>query len=59
MKESAKNQIQGKAKEISGSIKKQAGQAMNRPGLEEKGRAGQMGGKLQKKVGQLEKVFGK
>ena len=58
MKESTKDQIKGKAAEIKGGMKKSAGKAMNRPDIADEGRGEQLKGKVQKKVGQIEKVFG-
>lgn len=58
MKQSTKDQISGKAKEIKGGVKKSAGKAMNRGDIEDRGRVEQAVGKVQKKVGEIEKVFG-
>ena len=58
MKSSTKDQIKGKAKELKGEIKKNAGKAMNRPDIADKGRDEQMEGKIQRKVGEIKKVFG-
>lgn len=58
MKTSTKDQIKGAAKEAKGEMKKQAGKTMNRPDIEDEGRGEEVGGKVQKKVGQIEKVFG-
>ena len=58
MKESTKDQIKGKAKEVKGHVKKHVGEAMNRKDIEDEGRGEQMAGKVQRKVGEVEKVFG-
>ncbi len=58
MKQSTKDQIKGKISEVKGGVKKHAGEAMNRPDIEDEGRAEQIKGKVQKKVGQVKKVFG-
>ncbi|MDB6024963.1 MAG: CsbD family protein [Verrucomicrobiales bacterium] len=59
MKQSTKDQIKGTAKQIEGGVKKQAGKAMGRRDIEDNGRAEQVAGTVQKKVGQIKKVFGK
>lgn len=58
-KESTKDQVKGKAREIKGKIKRKAGRALNRPDIENEGEDEQISGTIQKKVGQVEKVFGK
>jgi uncharacterized protein YjbJ (UPF0337 family) len=58
MKPSTKDQIAGKGKEIKGGAKKEIGKAIDRPDMEDEGRAEKTAGKVQKKVGQIEKVFG-
>ena len=59
MKTSTKDQIKGAAKETKGEMKQQAGKAMNRPDIEDEGRQDEAGGKVQKKVGEIKKVFGR
>jgi uncharacterized protein YjbJ (UPF0337 family) len=59
MKSSTKDQIAGKAHEIKGNIKETAGKMTNNPKLQNEGTAEKMGGKVQKKIGQVEKVLGK
>ena len=58
MKPSTKDQIKGAGKEIKGGVEKEAGKAMGRRDIEDKGRADKTAGKVQKKVGQVEKVLG-
>lgn len=58
MRNSTKDQIKGKAREVVGNAKKNAGKAMGRKDIEDRGRAEQAGGKVQKKVGEVKKVFG-
>jgi uncharacterized protein YjbJ (UPF0337 family) len=58
-KESTKDQVKGKVHEIKGKIKRKAGHAMNNPNLEEEGEDEEIGGTIQKKIGQVKKVFGK
>ncbi len=59
MKQSTKDQIKGSARELQGAAQKNAGKALNRPDIEDKGRGKEIEGKVQKKVGQVKKVFGK
>jgi uncharacterized protein YjbJ (UPF0337 family) len=59
MKPSTKNEIAGKLHEVKGSIRQKAGQLTNDPDLEGKGIGERVAGKIQKKVGELEKVFEK
>ena len=59
MKSSTKDQLQGKAHEIKGAVKEKIGRATNRPDVEATGQDEKVAGKIQKKVGQIEKVFEK
>jgi uncharacterized protein YjbJ (UPF0337 family) len=59
MKDSLKDQVQGKAHEVKGAIKQKVGEVANRPDLEAEGLDEKVGGKIQKKVGQVEKVLEK
>ena len=43
---------------MKGKVKEKVGQVTNNPGLAQEGRAQNLGGKVQKKVGQIEKVLG-
>jgi uncharacterized protein YjbJ (UPF0337 family) len=58
MKESTKDQIAGKLHEAKGAVKEKAGELTNNPDLQDKGTAEKAGGKVQKKVGEVEKVIG-
>jgi uncharacterized protein YjbJ (UPF0337 family) len=58
MKQSTKDQVAGKAREIKGNVKKNVGRAVNRPDIAENGANEEVGGKVQRKVGEIEKVFG-
>jgi uncharacterized protein YjbJ (UPF0337 family) len=58
MKNSTKDQAQGKAHEVKGAVKEKAGHAFNNPELEAEGQDEKVAGKIQKKVGQVEKVAG-
>jgi uncharacterized protein YjbJ (UPF0337 family) len=43
---------------VKGKVKEKAGQVTNNPELEAEGQDEKIGGKVQKKVGQVEKVLG-
>jgi uncharacterized protein YjbJ (UPF0337 family) len=51
---STNDQIEGKSHEAKGKIKGTVGQVVNNPDPESEGRVENLGGKLQKKVGQVE-----
>jgi len=59
MKPSTKDQIRGKLHEVKGAVKQKAGQLTNNPDLEAEGQGEKFAGKVQKKVGQIEKIFEK
>ena len=59
MKDSTKDKVQGTAHDLKGTVKEKIGQAANDPDLEDEGTAEKVGGKIQKKVGDIEKVFEK
>jgi uncharacterized protein YjbJ (UPF0337 family) len=59
MKDSTKDQVQGKVHETKGKIKEEIGKATNNPDLMGEGQDEKLGGKIQKKIGQVEKVFEK
>jgi uncharacterized protein YjbJ (UPF0337 family) len=59
MKNSTKDQARGKFHEVKGKVKEKAGRAINRPDIEAEGQDENIAGKVQKKVGQVEKVFEK
>jgi uncharacterized protein YjbJ (UPF0337 family) len=42
---------------VKGKVKEMAGQVLNKPDLEAEGRIENLGGKVQKKAGQVEQVF--
>ena len=58
MKQSAMNKAKGKFREMKGKVKVKVGRAANNPKLEAEGRGEQFGGKVQKKIGQMEKILG-
>lgn len=59
MKQSTKDEVAGKYHETKGKIKEAVGRAANKPGIENEGADEKVAGKIQKKVGQIEKVFEK
>ena len=59
MKRSTKDQIKGKFHEVKGKVKEKAGQVTNNPRLTAEGQSENLAGVVQKKVGQIEKVFKK
>ena len=59
MDNSTKDQLEGALHEAKGKVKETAGRVLNNPDLETEGKTENLGGKLQKKVGQIEKVFEK
>jgi uncharacterized protein YjbJ (UPF0337 family) len=59
MNTSTKDQIEGAFHEAKGKVKETAGQVLNKPDVETEGKTENLGGKIQKKVGQIEKVLEK
>ena len=59
MKKSMKDEIKGKFHEVKGSVKEKAGKVTNNPDLKAEGHAEKLGGKVQKKLGQMEHVLEK
>jgi uncharacterized protein YjbJ (UPF0337 family) len=59
MKPSTEDQIAGKVHEVKGTIKQKVGQLTNNPDLEGEGIGEKIAGKVQKKIGQVEKVIEK
>jgi uncharacterized protein YjbJ (UPF0337 family) len=59
MNPSTNDQVEGKLHEVKGKVKEAAGKAVGNPDLESEGRAENLAGKIQHKVGQIEKVFEK
>jgi uncharacterized protein YjbJ (UPF0337 family) len=59
MKDSTKDKIAGKAHELKGAAKEKIGRASKNPALENEGTDEKIGGKIQKKIGDVEKVFEK
>jgi uncharacterized protein YjbJ (UPF0337 family) len=59
MKPSTTDRIKGKVHEVKGGFKEKAGQLTNDPNLEAEGQGEKLGGQIQKKIGQVEKIFEK
>ena len=59
MKSSTEDKVKGHFHEVKGKVKEKAGQLTNNPNLEGEGQDEKIGGKVQKKIGQVEKVLGK
>lgn len=59
MKSSTKDQIEGKFHEIKGAAKEIAGKLSDNPKLQGEGTGEKIAGKIQNKVGQVEKVLEK
>ena len=57
MKPSSKDQAQGTFHDVKGKVKEKVGRATNNPRLENEGHDEKVVGKVQKKIGQVEKVL--
>jgi uncharacterized protein YjbJ (UPF0337 family) len=59
MKSSTQDQAEGKLHEMKGKVKEFAGNLTDNPKLQAEGTDEKIAGKVQGKIGQLKKVFGK
>ncbi len=59
MKPSTKDKIAGTVHEVKGKVKQKVGKLTNDPGLQGEGIGEMIAGKIQKKIGQMEKVVEK
>ena len=59
MKPSTRDQIAGSVDEVKGKVKEKAGHLVGNTRLEDEGRSQNVAGRIQKKVGQIERVFEK
>jgi uncharacterized protein YjbJ (UPF0337 family) len=59
MNSSTKDKIKGRIHEAKGKVKEEAGKATGNSDLRDRGIAEKVGGKVQNKVGDVKKVFGK
>jgi len=57
MKSSTKDKIRGGFREAKGKVKEKAGEATGNPDLRDRGTAEKAGGKIQRKIGDVKKVF--
>jgi len=56
---STHDKAEGRAKEGVGKVKEETGKAIGNPDLQDRGAAEKVGGKVERKVGDVKKVFGK
>jgi uncharacterized protein YjbJ (UPF0337 family) len=56
MRPSTENKVEGKVHEVKGGIKEKVGQVTNDPNLEGEGAGERLAGKIQNKIGHLQKV---
>jgi len=59
MKSSNQDKVEGSAKDLKGKVKESVGRATGDRSLQARGNADQAAGKIQKKTGDVKKVFGK
>lgn len=59
MKSSTQDRVEGHAKDLKGKVKEGAGKTFANPDLRDEGRADQAEGTVQRKTGEVKKVFGK
>ena len=58
MKQSTKDRARGQFREVKGRVKEKVGRATNNPDVEAEGHVEKVGGRMQKKIGQVERVLG-
>jgi uncharacterized protein YjbJ (UPF0337 family) len=56
---STHDKVEGKVHEVKGAVKESIGRATNNPNLEDEGTAERVNGVVEKKVGDIKKVFEK
>ena len=59
MKSSTRDKVEGAVKEPTGKLKEKIGKDMGDPRMRARGTAEKVGGKVQRKMGEVKKVFGK
>ena len=59
MKPSTKDQLVGSLHEVKGKVREKVGEITNDPALRAKGKVETLAGKIEKKIGQFEKVLEK
>jgi uncharacterized protein YjbJ (UPF0337 family) len=57
MKSSTKDKIKGGFKEAKGKVKEEAGKATGNPDLRDRGTVEKAGGKVERRIGDVKKVF--
>ena len=57
MKSSTKDKVKGGFREANGKVKEKTGKATGDPDLRDRGTVEKAGGKVQRKIGDVEKVF--
>jgi len=58
MKSSTKDTVKGSVKEAVGKVKEATGNAIGNPDLQDRGTAQRVAGKVERKLGDVKKVFG-
>ena len=59
MTQGTKDQVEGTLHELKGKAKQKVGEIVDNPSLEGEGQGEKLAGKVQKKIGQVEKVLEK
>ena len=59
MASSTNDKVKGGLREAKGKIREKTGEATGNPDLRDRGTAEKAGGKVQRKIGDIKKVFGK
>jgi uncharacterized protein YjbJ (UPF0337 family) len=59
MDSSTTDKVKGTAREAGGKVKEETGKAIGNPDLEDRGTTEKVDGKVERKVGDVKKVFGK
>ena len=59
MNSSTRDRIEGRSKEAVGKVKEKTGEAIGNPNLRDRGTEEKVAGKVERKVGDVKKVFGK
>ena len=59
MNSSTRDRIEGRSKEAVGKVKEKTGETIGNPDLEDRGTAEKVAGKVERKVGEVKKVFEK
>jgi uncharacterized protein YjbJ (UPF0337 family) len=59
MSSSTHDKVKGTAKEAIGKVKEETGKAIGNPDLQDRGTTEKVAGKIERKVGDVKRVFGK